>query len=246
MRTLKQIESSRINGARSRGPVTPIGKATAAQNSTKHGLCSRDVVLTNEDPEAWESLRQSFLGHWQPVNDMETLMIDELAACQWKILRAESMETGLLNMEMDILEPEIRRTFNKIDEPSRQAVCLKSLVDNSSVLAQLDRHQTRLSRQFDRTWKRLDQLRKERPVGEGVPEITIVQNKPEPQPVLPAEAAPEAQEQVLQNEPKPPSTAGPQTAPEPTTVQNEPGETDSDPRLALIDRILSRFQSSKP
>ena len=88
MRTLKQIEASRINGAKSGGPATPEGKQVAAQNSTKHGLCSRDVLLTNEDPNAWQATRQTFLDHWGPTCEIETLLVDELAACQWKLLRA--------------------------------------------------------------------------------------------------------------------------------------------------------------
>ena len=149
MRSPNQIEASRRNGARSRSPVTEIGKATSAHNSTKHGLCSREVVLTNEDPK--------------PGGPPAKPSSSTGAASHWKLLRAESMETSILNAEMDILQPEIEKTFHRIDEPTRQAISIKSLADHSAVLAQLDRHQTRLSRQFDRTWKRLDQLRKDRP-----------------------------------------------------------------------------------
>ena len=235
MRSQNQIDASRRNGAQSRGPVTEIGKATSAQNSTKHGLCSREVVLTNEDPQAWESTRQTFLLHWQPTCEMEILMVDDLDASQWKLLRAESMETSILNAEMDILQPEIEKTFHRIDEPTRQAISIKSLADHSAVLAQLDRHQTRLARQFDRTWKRLDQLRRDRPAPaiEQTPVVDQnVQNEPEPEP------QPAAPEQPVQNEPKP------QLVAEPTIdqdLQNEPAdEIAEDPRRTIIERILNR------
>ena len=110
------------------------------------------------------------------------ILVDDLAASHWKLLRAESMETSILNAEMDILQPEIEKTLHRITEPIRQAISIKSLADHFAVLAQLDRHQTRLSRQFDRTWKRLDQLRKDRPA----PAI---------------EQTPVAIDQELQNEP---------------------------------------------
>lgn len=230
MRTLKQIEASRINGAKSRGPVTPEGKNVSARNSTTHGLCSRDVVLTNEDPAAWESVQTSFLQHWTPSDDMEILLVEEMAACHWKLIRAESMETALLNMEMDILAPEIERTFKKIDEQSRQAISIKSLVDNSAVLAQLDRQQARLSRQFDRAWKRLDQLRKDRPAPVIAPEPAIVQNEPEPQP--PVESS---QNASVQNEPKPePPAAAP-----PAILQNEPKPQPATDEPSILDRLLS-------
>ncbi len=43
MRTARQIEASRLNGARSRGPVTDAGKRKSSRNSRRHGLYSQTV-----------------------------------------------------------------------------------------------------------------------------------------------------------------------------------------------------------
>ncbi|MBM3735090.1 MAG: hypothetical protein FJW39_04825 [Acidobacteria bacterium] len=176
-RTQKQAEASRANGAHSRGPATTQGKAASSRNALKHGLTSRDIVLTTEDPAEWEALRQSFHDHWRPEGDMESRLVETLAACDWRLQRALAMETALLNTEMDIMASEIDRVFSEIDGPSRQALAFKSLA-GSRALEQLQRHQTRLTSEFHRTWKLLKQLQEERAAQE---QIASAQNEPEPE-----------------------------------------------------------------
>ena len=53
-RTPAQIEASRRNGARSRGPVTEEGKFRASRNALTHGLTAMEhLVLEDEAPGAW-------------------------------------------------------------------------------------------------------------------------------------------------------------------------------------------------
>lgn len=208
-RSVLQQQAARENGAKSHGPVTPQGKAASSRNGIKHGLLSRDVVLPNEDPELWEALRQSFHDHWKPANPVEALLVDDLAATQWKLIRAESIETTTLGLEMILLEPEIEKSFNKIDETSRQALAFKSLADLSKALAALERHQTRLHRQYARTMKQLDDIVKSRPAPQPEPA-----SQPEPAAEPKPEPAPEPQPEQAQND-KPESRR-------PTPVNSEP------------------------
>ena len=56
-RSPAQVEASRRNGARSKGPVTEEGKARASRNTLKHGLtAAHHLVLKDEAPDALDAL----------------------------------------------------------------------------------------------------------------------------------------------------------------------------------------------
>jgi hypothetical protein len=60
--TPAQSSASRANGAHSRGPVTPDGKARAARNGTAHGLTARTfALLPGEDPDEHRALLDAYL-----------------------------------------------------------------------------------------------------------------------------------------------------------------------------------------
>ena len=57
-----RIEASRKNGAKSRGPRTPDGKARAAQNALKHGLrAQKYLVLPDEDAAEFAELEAALV-----------------------------------------------------------------------------------------------------------------------------------------------------------------------------------------
>ena len=50
MRSERQRQASRLNGAKSKGPVTAAGKAHSSRNSLKQGWCSQELLRAFE---AW-------------------------------------------------------------------------------------------------------------------------------------------------------------------------------------------------
>ena len=54
MRTPAQIEASRLNGTKSKGPITEEGIARSAQNAIKHGLAAHKlIVVEGESAQEW-------------------------------------------------------------------------------------------------------------------------------------------------------------------------------------------------
>src|SRR5688572_11929983 len=109
MRTDKQNEASRTNGAKSQGPITPEGKAKSSQNAERHNLCAAGhiVLLTNENPDEFRQLIDDFIVRFQPVDGVELDLVYKLIAASWRDKRITGMETALIELEMLRQQPEI-------------------------------------------------------------------------------------------------------------------------------------------
>ena len=97
MRSLKQIENSRINGTKSRGPISIEGKATSSQNAKRDALLADTIVLTTESRLRFLKMTEAYVSEYQPTNEYE-------AASQWRLLRTQglrkaSMEIAVANRE---------------------------------------------------------------------------------------------------------------------------------------------------
>ena len=95
-RSPAQIEASRRNGARSRGPVTPEGKARASRNAVRHGLTAMiHLVIAGEDAGELEALTFRMLVETGATSEIEARLARRLAVAFWKSERAERMEVAL-------------------------------------------------------------------------------------------------------------------------------------------------------
>jgi hypothetical protein len=91
-----QILANRDNAQRSIGPKTVEGKQTASRNATRHGLTGTQIVMPGEDPAAYEDLRQGLHESHQPANEAERILVDQIAANAWRLMRAQRVETAFL------------------------------------------------------------------------------------------------------------------------------------------------------
>jgi hypothetical protein len=92
-----RAEASRRNGARSKGPKSPEGKARAAQNALEHGMrATKHVMLPQEDGAEFAALETAVLAELVPVGALQTLLARRVAIAAWRLARADRMEAEAL------------------------------------------------------------------------------------------------------------------------------------------------------
>jgi hypothetical protein len=115
-RTPAQIDASRRNGARSRGPVTEEGKARTSRNALKHGLTAlHHLVLEDEVPDALKTLIATVAEETGAASEIEARLARRLALALWKGERAERIETALFDAAPKLRPPQTGFQWEEAD-----------------------------------------------------------------------------------------------------------------------------------
>ncbi len=184
MASQSKSDAARANGSKSRGPVTPEGKARSSQNARKHGLCASFTTLPTESQAGFDELLHSHEALFQPDGAVECDLVRTLAILRWRLRRIPDIETAMLDNEVIIADAEINNHFSTIDDIGRLGFVFRQLADRSQVLQLLIRYESSLTRVYDRTFKHLtalQKLRNEPNVGQG--------HSPAPTPPSPSPSA---------------------------------------------------------
>jgi hypothetical protein len=150
MSSLRKILSSRANGARSGGPVTPSGIQRSSQNARRHGLLAKCIVLEEESAETFESLLAQYEARFQPADDIEFGMIEEMMSSYWRLRRAWAIETRLLEDQI---------TGLRVDDAIGSITSAFSAAAGPHPLALMHRYETRLHMMYQRALHNLLLLR---------------------------------------------------------------------------------------
>ena len=177
-------EQARINGAKSRGPITPEGKAKSSANSIKHGFAATvNNVLAFEDQADFQLHLAGIRASYAPKNYMEETLVDQLASIGWRQARLVGLETSMIDAQMSLhhervcaqhpdcadddtfhllqawralASPPRRRTEDAERDPSTPPAGYDMIS-----MELLRRYQTSLDRQFRNTLLNLRQYRKD-------------------------------------------------------------------------------------
>ena len=143
-----KLEANRLNGAKSHGPISAVGRARSAQNAIKHGLCSTFFVLDSEDQDLYNDLLQRFMNTEKPADDVENELVARMARATWMAERA-------VRYQHDCFIHHPRTEEQIADDSQRIGIRFPDL-------EKLLRYQTMHERAYDRAANALAKHRKER------------------------------------------------------------------------------------
>ena len=148
-----QILANRQNAQSSSGPKTPEGKKAVGRNATRHGLTSKQIVIPGEDAAAYEQLRQGLHDTHQPVGEAERILVDQIAANAWRLMRAQRVETAFL-----------AKLVEGAADPD-EAIAV-AFLEKSKEMARMHRYVTAAQNAYYKAMAQLSKLQKERSLAE--------------------------------------------------------------------------------
>ena len=139
-------------------------------DATKHGLYSRSSVLSNESEQDYDELTRAFVARWQPQDAVELRLVESIADCQWRLIRARYIETAMLDHQLVENEKAVEEKYDIIDEPTRLATAIQSLgKPEASAYFNSQRQESRLYRYYERAIRLLAELQQNKKSSENEP-----------------------------------------------------------------------------
>src|SRR3954453_6475321 len=91
-----QSAASRANGALSRGPATPDGKARSAANATRNGLRGASRAIAPEHAPELAALRDALTARLAPADAVERHWVGEISFALWQQQRLQAVTAAVL------------------------------------------------------------------------------------------------------------------------------------------------------
>ena len=165
MPSAKQSAQARVNGAKSKGPKTRLGKFIAAANSFKTGLhAAKSSALKLENSAAYDGQLAAYIRRYQPQDNVELNFVRELCGLDWRIHRFKAYETAILNHQVEIQHKTLEATDTSLNDDLKGAVAVDFMDKNSHVLRFLSHQSQSLSHQRLGALRSLREIRKMYPV----------------------------------------------------------------------------------
>jgi hypothetical protein len=190
MATRTKSEQARINGAKSKGPTTPNGKARSAAARTTHAAYAVNaIVLPHECRASYDELRNHYLRRFDPADQIEVDLVDQYVAAEWRLRRNAMVTTGLIWHEMELQRRHPETVGGMPQTLTRMIQGHRSIADRSRLGRDLAAQEKMLHNLQDQIIARFVRLRTLLPVNERTqqlmkPQDIPPQSVPTPDPIV--------------------------------------------------------------
>ena len=124
-------------------------------NSLRHWLLSRHAVVADEDPAAFDDLRQQLVVQLAPVGALEEAIVDRMTVLIWRLRRVVRLESGVITHRTN--EANSRADHDGI-EGDALVVGLVKDATGADALSKLSRYERGLERGLYRALHELQRL----------------------------------------------------------------------------------------
>jgi hypothetical protein len=97
MSTEAQTLANRRNALKSTGPRSAEGRAAVSQNAVRHGLLTRQDVITSESQADFDLYREQILAELAPVSPMESMLAERIVSLSWRLKRASRIQNQTID-----------------------------------------------------------------------------------------------------------------------------------------------------
>lgn len=129
MTTEKQVIANQLNAQLSTGPKTVLGKVIVSINATKHGIFTKDLILSSgpkcENEEDYNEILKNLIDCLHPTNQLESLLVEKIGVDFWRLRRTIQFETGSIVKNIQSLVNEFYSHGCKNDEEIDEEILQK-------------------------------------------------------------------------------------------------------------------------
>jgi hypothetical protein len=133
-RSLAKLRANRENAQKSPGPSTAQGKQVASRNATTHALLATGVIPAVDGPDAQaecDRLQHEISTHYEPVNIMERVLVEEIVLGYWHYRRANRC----LDARVKVRVTRAKRRLAEPESATPHVMELRDLLGPDTLLA---------------------------------------------------------------------------------------------------------------
>lgn len=179
--------SARANGAKSKGPVTPEGKARSSRNAVTHGCLAALLTLSEEDEEILNRIHVQYVARFDPRDQVEHDLVQQIVYANFQMRQAWIRETATLGLQMSLDHEKVCQEWHNPPEHDRRALAFAESIKHARSIPLLQRYSRSLASQAERAIKLLTELRQQRlppPPDAIAPEEADPDERNEPNPTI--------------------------------------------------------------